>query len=74
MRGKKVAGDGIGTMPVLKEMAKAPSTLMRFQKYPFLSRRKRSKIFSSTLAFSYRFHAKTRENDENDWDLGLRMC
>ena len=32
---------------------------MRFQKYPFSTRRKRSKMFSSTLAFSYRFHLST---------------
>ena len=33
--------------------------VMRFQKYPFSSRRKRSKIFLSTLAFLYRFHLST---------------
>ena len=32
---------------------------MRFQKSPFSSRRKRSKIFSPTLAFSHRFHLST---------------
>ena len=32
---------------------------MRFQKYPFSSRRKRSKTFSSTLAFLCRFHPST---------------
>ena len=47
---------------------------MRFQKCPFSSRRKQSKIFSSTLRFSYRFHLstllKTLENDETTgtWD------
>ena len=46
---------------------------MRFQKYPFSSRRKRSKIFSSTLAFFVSFspvHTKMPENDETTgtWD------
>ena len=42
----------------------APSTLMRFQKHPFLSRRKRSKIFLSTLAFLYRFHLSTLKHSK----------
>ena len=33
--------------------------VLRFQKCPFLSLPKRSKIFSSTLAFSFRFHQST---------------
>ena len=49
---------------------------MRFQKCPFSSRRKRSKIVYSTRVFvSFSpIHTKTLEHDENDWFLGLRMC
>ena len=53
------------------------STLMRFQKCPFSSRQKRSKLFSSDTSVFVSFspiHTKTLENDENDWDLELRMC
>ena len=39
----------------------SPSTLMRFQKSPFSSPRKRNKIFSSTL--SRRFHMSTLKVD-----------
>ena len=41
----------------------ASSRLLRFQKSPFSSPRKRSKIFSSTLAFSHRFEMSTLKVD-----------
>ena len=50
----------------------APSTLTRFCKCRFSSRRKRSKTFSSEQAFSYRFHQSTLKTLEND-EKELRM-
>ena len=43
---------------------------MRFQKCPFSSRQKRSKLFSSTLEFSCRFHLSTlkRSKTTGAWD------
>ena len=47
---------------------------MRFQKSPFLSRRKRSKLFSSTLAFSYRFHLSALKRSKTMKTTGTWDC
>ena len=57
-------------------VSKALSTLRCFQKCPFSSRRKRStfKIFSSTLAFSYRFHLSTQKLSKTMKTTGTWDC
>ena len=47
---------------------------MRFQKCPFSSRRERSKIFSSTLEFSYRFHLSTVKRSKTMKTTGTWDC
>ena len=59
-------------------MSAAPSTRIRFQKCPFqfLQAKTRQNIFIHTSVFvSFSpIHSKALENDENDWNLRLRMC
>ena len=57
--------------------SKAPFTLIRFQKYPFSSRRKRSKILkqnTSTLALLYRFHLSTVKRSKTRKATGTWDC